>query len=318
MPAAKRKAVQRRRTREIKPQRQHAIVKAPPPTVSEVIEQVLIGGNLASLSVPQRLEYYNAVCKSLGLNPLTRPFEYIAFEGKLQLYARKDCTEQLRKIHGIAVVSSESDMEDGMLVVHVKVQDKHGRTDTGTGAVDLTNLKGKERANAIMKCETKAKRRATLSMAGLGFLDESELDTVGDYGTLTPGGRIATPVQSKETPALEPGLESYLSKLTPDQRAAEEEALARKSPAQREVMAEKLKSVNPEQPKMVLPYVWDQATQTARIEQPNFTVKDDLKAILLKLKRVVDGRECVMADVEQFNGLQYECEQRGIELKRRT
>ena len=33
-------------------------------------------------------------------------------------------------------------------------------------------------ANAIMKTETKAKRRATLSICGLGFLDESEIETI--------------------------------------------------------------------------------------------------------------------------------------------
>jgi hypothetical protein len=33
-------------------------------------------------------------------------------------------------------------------------------------------------ANALMKAETKAKRRVTLSIAGLGWLDETELETI--------------------------------------------------------------------------------------------------------------------------------------------
>lgn len=33
-------------------------------------------------------------------------------------------------------------------------------------------------ANALMKAETKAKRRVTLSICGLGLLDESEIDTM--------------------------------------------------------------------------------------------------------------------------------------------
>jgi hypothetical protein len=33
------------------------------------------------------------------------------------------------------------------------------------------------RANAMMKAETKAKRRLTLSLAGLGWMDETEVDT---------------------------------------------------------------------------------------------------------------------------------------------
>ena len=36
-------------------------------------------------------------------------------------------------------------------------------------------------ANAIMKAETKAKRRVTLSICGLGMLDETELETIKDY-----------------------------------------------------------------------------------------------------------------------------------------
>jgi hypothetical protein len=40
------------------------------------------------------------------------------------------------------------------------------------------NLKGDALANALMKAETKAKRRVTLSIAGLGWLDETELETI--------------------------------------------------------------------------------------------------------------------------------------------
>jgi hypothetical protein len=42
------------------------------------------------------------------------------------------------------------------------------------------NLKGDALANALMKPETKAKRRVTLSIAGLGWLDETELETIRD------------------------------------------------------------------------------------------------------------------------------------------
>jgi hypothetical protein len=44
--------------------------------------------------------------------------------------------------------------------------------------VALGTLKGDALANALMKCETKAKRRVTLSLASLGWLDETELDTI--------------------------------------------------------------------------------------------------------------------------------------------
>ena len=64
---------------------------------------------------------------------------------------------------------------DGVFTIVAKVTDRDGRTDMATGAVNIKALQGENLANAFMKAETKAKRRATLSICGLGFLDESEL-----------------------------------------------------------------------------------------------------------------------------------------------
>jgi hypothetical protein len=46
-------------------------------------------------------------------------------------------------------------------------------------------LKGDALANALMKAETKAKRRVTLSIAGLGWLDETELETIPQVRPVT-------------------------------------------------------------------------------------------------------------------------------------
>jgi hypothetical protein len=142
------------------------------------IEKVMITGDLSALTQEQRVVYYNRTCESLGLNPLTRPFDYIILNGKMQLYARKDCTEQLRKIHGISFTKIETKLQEGLYIVIAYATNKEGRTDVGTGAVSLSNLKGEALANAIMKAETKAKRRVTLSIAGLGWLDETEVDSI--------------------------------------------------------------------------------------------------------------------------------------------
>ena len=40
-------------------------------SLSSNIEQVLIGGDLAQLKPDERLNYYNHLCASLGLNALT-------------------------------------------------------------------------------------------------------------------------------------------------------------------------------------------------------------------------------------------------------
>src|ERR671936_733109 len=68
-----------------------------------LIEQVLVGGDLAQLTPARRPRYSLEPCRSLRLNPLTRPFEYLNIGGKLTLYARKDATDQLRRLHGISV-----------------------------------------------------------------------------------------------------------------------------------------------------------------------------------------------------------------------
>ena len=58
-------------------------------------------------------------------------------------------------------------------------QDKTGRIDAALGSVSIVGLRGEALSNAKMKAETKAKRRATLSICGLGFvLDETEIETV--------------------------------------------------------------------------------------------------------------------------------------------
>jgi hypothetical protein len=62
--------------------------------------------------------------------------------------------------------------------VTATAQSRDGRIDQATGAVSVMGLKGEAKANAIMKGETKAKRRVTLSMAGLGWLDESEAESI--------------------------------------------------------------------------------------------------------------------------------------------
>lgn len=158
------------------------------------IERVLIGGDLSKLTAEQRTAYYMQLCQSLGLNPLTKPFAYITLSGKLVLYALKDATEQLRKIHSVSITDVSSQRLEDVFVVAAKAQDKTGRTDAATGAVPIGNLKGEALANALMKAETKAKRRVTLSICGLGMLDETEVETIRDAAPVVEAPkRIALP-----------------------------------------------------------------------------------------------------------------------------
>jgi hypothetical protein len=140
-----------------------------------IMERVIATGDLAQLTPEERNRYYILSCQSLGLNFLTRPFEYLKLNGKLVLYAKRDAADQLRKINGISLRIKEQRTADGLFLVTIEAQDKDGRVDTDVGAVALGNLQGEARANAILKGITKAKRRVTLSICGLGMLDETEV-----------------------------------------------------------------------------------------------------------------------------------------------
>jgi hypothetical protein len=171
-----------------------------------ILERVLLTGDLSGLKSEDRVLYYKAVCDSVGLNPLTKPFDYLELDDgkggkKLVLYTKKDCTDQLRTIHAVSVKIVAREVIEGVFVVTSQASKPDGRTDEAIGAVPLIKELGEwkrsqnnkpyfqgtgeyvalppeARANAIMKAETKSKRRVTLSICGLGLMDESEIETV--------------------------------------------------------------------------------------------------------------------------------------------
>lgn len=149
------------------------------PTVNvDKIEELLATGNIGQFSPSEKVAYINKICDMMGLNPLTRPFEFVSFQGKVVLYARKDCTDQLRKIHKVSIRVTDQKVVNDLLMVTVEATDSTGRVDSDLGAISITGLKGDALANASMKAITKAKRRVTLSICGLGILDEMEVETI--------------------------------------------------------------------------------------------------------------------------------------------
>jgi hypothetical protein len=154
---------------------------APELTPFEVIERVIASGDIAKMDPQARVAFYWRTCESLGLNPLTQPFSYLNLDGKIVLYARKDATEQLRRVNRVSVFAlTEKESEDGTFTVTAQGRLPDGREDAATGIVFIKGLSGQALANAKMKAETKAKRRLTLSLVGLGFMDESEVEGLGE------------------------------------------------------------------------------------------------------------------------------------------
>lgn len=174
-------------------------------TGSEILQKLVLSGDLSQMSGEQKVMYYRQFCESLGLNPLTEPFAILKLNGKEKLYAKKDAAEQLRKVHGISITDMTAEEGNGVYRVTAKAKDKDGKTDVSTGVVAIEGLKGETLANAMMKAETKAKRRVTLSIAGLGLLDETEIETIQDAVIVQPA--------PKQT-ISDKGFEKLLAKLS--------------------------------------------------------------------------------------------------------
>jgi len=296
------RSTKRRLAIQRKPHSTRALATLPVVSVAEAIEKVLITGDLSPLSPEQRVEYYKAVCKSLGLNPLTNPFMYILFRefdskaaAKLQLYATKSCSEQLRKIHGVSIVpgSEKRTLENGeRCIVDLALIDRTGRTDTGQGVVALYKFKDgkrlelspKEYDNAIMKTHTKAKRRGTLSICGLAFLDESELDHVQVVGGVTPDGRI------------------YKFQETEEQRRES----VNNQPQLQDTPAPALGAA--------LFYSWDETAQKGYITGDRQLLSENKKLLLFKGKYVKE-KDAVEVDAETLESLKYQFEQREVPFK---
>ncbi len=147
-------------------------------SAGEVMEQVIAKGDLSKLTPAERSRYYVETCRSMGLNPLTQPFQYIVLNQQMRLYATRTATDQLRTINKVSLGKPDVRREGDLLIVSIDARTPDGRTDSEIGAVNVKGLFGEALANAMMKAMTKAKRRVTLSIVGLGWLDESEVESI--------------------------------------------------------------------------------------------------------------------------------------------
>jgi len=180
---------------------------------SEIMEAVLLAGDLSKLSPQERTNFYMSTCRSLGLNPLTRPFDYIRLSGREVLYAKRDAADQLRKINRISLEIIDRKISGDLLVVAVRARTPDGRTDEDMGVVSVKGLAGEALCNAMLKATTKAKRRVTLSICGLGMLDESEVRSVieAERDAMPPPSAAAAIEAPK--PAAPPGKPPLLVNL---------------------------------------------------------------------------------------------------------
>lgn len=150
-----------------------------------LLAKIVQSGNLAYLSESDRLIYYFSYCRQLGLNPLSRPFDYIS-EGegdkqKISLYPNTIAASQLRDSRNVSTrIVREEILLDGE-VYSVLVEARIGdRTEEATGKVGIKldkygkPLSGEAKAKLMKKAESQARRRATLAIVGLDAMGEDD------------------------------------------------------------------------------------------------------------------------------------------------
>ncbi len=143
-----------------------------------ILTSIITNGDLSRLSADQKVAYYRNFCERLGLDPLSQPFKILRLNGKEILYCDRSGTQQLNKLHSVSHEIRAREIVNGCYVVTSQASTPDGRHTESIGAVTIENLRGDNLCNAMMKAETKAKRRATLDLLGLGILDETETETI--------------------------------------------------------------------------------------------------------------------------------------------
>ena len=157
----------------------------------DIVAKLVLDGDLSSLTPQQRVVYYVHRCNLLGIDPGEKPFELLKLDGKLMLYAGKACANALTRLNRLSVAVVSTQIDGDLVTVIARAQDQSGRFTDDAAVIDLSDVSvvggqnkwgkpvsGIGRPNAIMKAVTKAKRRAVLSLVGLGVLDDSEIDSV--------------------------------------------------------------------------------------------------------------------------------------------
>lgn len=161
-------------------------------TEEEKAVEALLQKDVNLLTVKEAAQYLYYVAKKHGLDPSTHPFDFLTQNGKRVLYANAGCADQIREKHNISIeVESVTKLySDGITLIGYIVTKKATmpimiegmyagtRTHVDAGAAGIGGLTGDALANAIMRAHTKAERRVTLGIKGLGIPDISEVDTI--------------------------------------------------------------------------------------------------------------------------------------------
>ena len=174
------------------------------PEVLDGVTEAVMNGDLKGLSPVVKIEYYNAVCHAVGINPMARPFEYIPVTGgKEKLYWTAVGAFTLGAMHGGSVEDDGGHFEGDAFVVRAIARAPGGRMATNIGRlyvgpttrwdsgkrerVPVPALSGQDLEDAKMKAVTKAQRRAFLTLCGVSPAPGITTDMVSGEIIVQPG-----------------------------------------------------------------------------------------------------------------------------------
>jgi len=173
---------------------------------ADILANVFIHGDISKLTNEQKATYVAQICNRLGLDPYTQPFRILKQKtpsGTSEiLYATKSCAEQLMAKHKISTEISEVKVDRTLGIATCKCEASligRSRVTSAMSAVQVATIVqikdnpiprldmflGETLCNALMKCETKATRRAVLRLMGLGMIDETETETIANSVTVS-------------------------------------------------------------------------------------------------------------------------------------
>ena len=209
---------------------------------ASALAHVLGTGDLYQLSNEQRVAHYLNLCRSVGANPLSRPYQWIEFKDGdnppiLTLYFKPSAAAQVLRNNHITVDYPRKEIVGELFVWEAHGRAPDGREGSGTKYVSLTNrygkLTGKYLANAIMSAETGALRRLALNMGLASGPDPDEHGTMRTVYVDGTGAVLDAPSEEQRHLADNPGVAHVLGEPTYETTAARWPELVNDLPDQR-------------------------------------------------------------------------------------
>jgi hypothetical protein len=187
------------------------------------LAHVLGTGDLYQLSDAQRVAHYLNLCRSCGLNPLSRPYQWIEFRDGdnppvLTLYFTPTAAAQALRNNHISVSFPRREIAGELFVCEAHGTAPDGREGVGTQYVPLTGkygrLTGRYLANALMSAETGALRRLALNMGVASGSDPDEGQIVKTVYVDGTGAILEQPTEEQRHLAEHPAVAAAIGEPT--------------------------------------------------------------------------------------------------------